>query len=69
MIVKCFPDFLDLCIQVNFFFFILSRILLTLKINPAIGFVANYLCLVTLGYLGGFLLSQALIGWPLGNLF
>ena len=21
MIVKCFPDFLDLCIQVNFFFF------------------------------------------------
>ena len=31
--------------------------------------VANYLCLVLLGYLGGFLFSRALIGYSLGNLF
>ena len=33
------------------------------KINPIVGFVANYLCLV-LGYLGEFLYYQTLTGWP-----
>ena len=42
--------------------------MLVLKINPVVGFVANYLCLVLLGYLSGFLLSKAVIGWLLGNL-
>ena len=28
--------------------------------SPTVGFVANYLCLVLLGYLDGFLLSKAL---------
>ena len=31
--------------------------------------MANYLCLLLLGYLGGFLFFRALIGYPLGNLF
>ena len=30
--------------------------------NPTVEFVANYLCRVLLGYLGGFLHSKALIG-------
>ena len=38
--------------------------MLVLEINPTVGFVANYLCLV-LGYLGKFLYySKALTGWP-----
>ena len=41
--------------------------MLTLKINPAVGFVANNLCLV-LGYLGKFLYYQTLTGWPWENL-
>ena len=36
--------------------------MLVLKINPIVGFVANYLCLVLLGYLSGFIHSKALIG-------
>ena len=40
---------------------------LVLKINPIVGFVANYLCLV-LGYLGKFLYYQTLTGWPWENL-
>ena len=43
--------------------------MLVLKINPIVDFVANYLCLVLLGYRDGFLHSKALIGWLLGNLF
>ena len=43
--------------------------MLVLKINSVVGFVPNNLCLVLLGYLGGFLHFEALIGWPLGNLF
>ena len=43
--------------------------MLVLKINSVVGFVASYLCLVLLGYLGGFLYSKALTGWLLGNLF
>ena len=39
------------------------------KISPIAGFVANYLCSVLSGCLGGFLLSEALIGWPLEILF
>ena len=38
--------------------------MLVSKINLIVGFVANYLCLVLLGYLGGFLHSKALIVWP-----
>ena len=30
------------------------------KGKPIVGFVANYLCLVLLGYLGGVLLSKTL---------
>ena len=41
--------------------------MLVLKINPIVGFVANYLCLV-LGYLGKFLYYQTLTGWPWENL-
>ena len=41
--------------------------ILVLKINPIVGFVANYLCLV-LGYLGKFLYYQTLTGWPWENL-
>ena len=41
--------------------------MLVLEINPTVGFVANYLCLV-LGYLGDFLYSNALTGWPWENL-
>ena len=37
--------------------------MLVLEINPTVGFVANYLCLV-LGYLGDFLYSNVLTGWP-----
>ena len=36
--------------------------MLVLKINPIVGFVGNYLCLILLGYLSGFLHSKALIG-------
>ena len=41
--------------------------MLVLKINPIVGFVANYLCLV-LGYLGKFLYYQTLTDWPWKNL-
>ena len=41
--------------------------MLVLKINPIVGFVANYLCLV-LGYLGKFLYYKTLTGWPWENL-
>ena len=41
--------------------------MLVLKINPIVGFVANYLCLV-LDYLGKFLYYKALTGWPWENL-
>ena len=41
--------------------------MLVLKINPIVGFVANYLCLA-LGYLGKFLYYKTLTGWPWGNL-
>ena len=37
--------------------------MLVLEINPIVGIVVNYLCLV-LGYLGGFLYSNAQTGWP-----
>ena len=43
--------------------------MLVLKLNPITGFMANYVCLVLLGYLGGFPPSKALIGLLLGNLF
>ena len=36
---------------------------LVLEINPIVGFVANYLCLV-LGYLVKFLYYKTLTGWP-----
>ena len=41
----------------------------SLKINPIVGFMVNYLCPVLLVYLGGFLHSKPLIEWPLGNFF
>ena len=41
--------------------------MLVLEINPIFGSLANYLCLV-LGYLGEFLYSKALTGWPRENL-
>ena len=41
--------------------------MLVLKINPIVGFVANYLCLV-LGYLGKFPYYKTLTGWPWENL-
>ena len=40
--------------------------MLVLEINPIVGFVANYLCLI-LGYLGKFLYYKALTGWPWEN--
>lgn len=43
--------------------------IMVLKLNPVIGFVTNYLCLVLLNYLGGSLHSTAVIGQPLGNSF
>ena len=42
--------------------------MLVSKINLIVGFVANYLCLVLLGYLGGFLHSKALIFGPIAVL-
>ena len=41
--------------------------MLVLEINPTVGFVANYLCLV-LGYLSKLLYYKALTGWPWENL-
>ena len=41
--------------------------MLVLKINPFVGFVADYLCLA-LGYLGKFLYYKTLTGWPWENL-
>ena len=41
--------------------------MLVLEINPIVGLVANYLCLV-LGYLGKFLYYKTLTGWPWENL-
>jgi len=38
----------------------------SLKINAVVKFLVNYLYPL---FLGGFLLSKAPIGWPLGNLF
>ena len=49
------------------FFYHRYDTMLVLEINPVVGFVANYLCLV-LGYLGELLYSETLIGWPRGNL-
>ena len=40
-----------------------------LEINPVDGFLVNYLCSIFLVYFGEFLLSKALIGWTLENLF
>ena len=37
--------------------------MLVLEINPIVGLVANYLCLV-LGYLSKLLYYKALTGWP-----
>ena len=37
--------------------------MLVLEINPIVGSVANYLCLVQ-GYLSTFLYYKALTGWP-----
>ena len=45
------------------------KTMLILKLNPITGFMANYICLVLLGYLGGFPPFKALTGLPLGNLF
>ena len=45
------------------------KTMLVLKLNPITGFMANYICLVLLGYLGGFPPFKALTGLPLGNLF
>ena len=39
----------------------------SIKINPVVGIMVNYLHLVLLVYLGGFLLSKALIRWSLEN--
>lgn len=41
----------------------------SIKINPTLGFMIMYLLSLLLGYLSGFLLSKALTGRPLGNLF
>ena len=41
--------------------------MLVSEINPIVGFVANYLCLV-LGYLCKFLHYKTLTGWPWENL-
>ena len=41
--------------------------MLVLEINPIVGFVANYLCLV-LGYFGKFLHYKTLTGWSWENL-
>ena len=38
--------------------------MLVLEINPAVGFEANYLCPVFLGYRDEFLHSTVLAGWP-----
>ena len=38
------------------------------KINPIVGFLANYLGPVLLDYFGEFLHSKAIIGCSLGNL-
>ena len=50
-------------------FSIMDTILCQFKTQSNCWVVAKYLCLVLLGYLGGFLFSRALIGYPLGNLF
>lgn len=38
--------------------------MLVLEINLIVGFLPNYLCLVLLSFLGEFIHSKALIGWP-----
>ena len=51
------------------FFYHGHHLMLVLKISPIVGFVASYLCLALLGYLGGFLHSKGLTGWLLGIYF
>ena len=41
--------------------------MVALKLNPVVEFVASYLCLILINYLGGFFHSKALIGWPFMN--
>ena len=62
MIIYVFLTYLTFAYKSNAF---LSQAdpMLVLKINPIVGFVANYLCLV-LGYLGKFLYYQTLTGLP-----
>ena len=67
--VDGFPKMLDLIHMIIYNAFLTSWTyyrhdpMLVLEINPIVGFVANYLCLV-LGYLGKFLYYQILSGWP-----
>ena len=51
----------------NVFFYHKCNLMQSFKINSIVGFVVNYLYPVLFGYFGGFLLSKALTGWPLGN--
>ena len=55
-----------LCVN-QFFFYCRHDPMLLLEINPIVGFMTNYLYLVVLGYLGGFLPSKPLTGWPLAK--
>ena len=41
--------------------------MLVLKPNPIVEFLASYLCLILINYLGGFFHSNSLIGWPFMN--
>ena len=57
-----FDNFLDFFMNPWFFFYHGVSLTQSLKINLIVRLMINYLHLVLLGYLGGFLLSTGLIG-------
>ena len=58
-----FLDFLNILHMNQMFFYHRHDPMQSLKMNPVIDFMVNYLHLVFLVYLGGFLFSKALIRW------
>ena len=51
------------------FFYHKQNHMQSLETIPAVGLMVSYLCGGLLAYFGGFLFTNALIGWSLRNLF
>ena len=58
-----FLDFSNILHMNQMFFYHGHDPMQSLKMNPVVDFIVNYLHLVFLVYLGGFLFSKALIRW------